>query len=152
MITKQEISGKWKTVTGAVKEKYGQITDDELSQVEGDTEQLVGLIQQKTGQGREQIEAFLHETCEQCESSFSHPSGVASSYAESASDSVREGYEQVARRAREGYEHSAETMAQRPMESVVVALGVGLVTGIAIGLANAGRQSHEPTWRERWAR
>ncbi len=152
MVTKQEMSGKWNSITGAVKEKYGQITDDELTQVEGDTDQLIGLIQQKTGQGREQVEAFLSQACEQCDSHMGHFSEMASNYAETASESVREGYEEVARRAREGYEQSTEVLAQRPLESVVAALGVGLITGIAIGLSIAGRRHHEPTWRDRWSR
>ena len=40
MTTKQELKGDWKTVAGNVKEKFGQITDDELRQVEGNAEQL----------------------------------------------------------------------------------------------------------------
>ncbi|GAA5505857.1 CsbD family protein [Novipirellula caenicola] len=152
MVTKQEISGKWNSITGAVKKKYGQITDDELSQVEGDTDQLIGLIQQKTGQGREQVEAFLSEACQNCDSHSGNFSEMASEYAETASETFREGYEQVARRAREGYEQSAEVLAQRPLESVVAALGVGLITGIAIGISIASHRQPEPSWRDRWSR
>ena len=53
MATKQEITGQWNTVVGAVKEKYGQITDSELAQLKGNVDQLVGLVQRKSGQTRE---------------------------------------------------------------------------------------------------
>ncbi len=151
MVTKQEISGKWNAISGAVKEKYGQITDDDLSRVEGNVDQLVGLVQQKTGQTREQIEAFLQESCESCESTASRVSELASEYVGAASESVREGYEELGRRAREGYAHSADVVAHRPIESVVCALGVGLIAGIAIGIS-IGSHQHQPTWRDRWSR
>ena len=63
MVTKQELSGKWDSIVGSVKKKYGQITDNELKQVEGDLNQLSGLIQRKAGQSKEQVEAFLDECC-----------------------------------------------------------------------------------------
>jgi uncharacterized protein YjbJ (UPF0337 family) len=40
---------------------WGQLTDDELMQAKGDYERLLGVIKEKTGQTREQIERSLSE-------------------------------------------------------------------------------------------
>ncbi|MGQ7246069.1 CsbD family protein [Halomonas sp. V046] len=50
------IEGKWNEFTGAAKEKWGDLTDDEVKQAEGKTEKLIGIIQQKFGMSREAVE------------------------------------------------------------------------------------------------
>ena len=51
-----QIEGNWKEFKGKAKEKWGEITDDELDQAEGKRDQLVGLVQQKYGKAREEAE------------------------------------------------------------------------------------------------
>jgi len=146
MVTKQELSGKWDSIVGSVKKKYGQITDNELKQVEGDLNQLSGLIQRKAGQSKEQVEAFLDECCG---GSFMDQ---MSSMAENASETVREGYEQVSETARQGYDYSVKTMSRRPLESVATAAGVGLLLGVMLGISIGARRERDLSWRERWSR
>ncbi|MGB7347217.1 MAG: CsbD family protein [Pirellulaceae bacterium] len=146
MVTKQELSGKWDSIVGSVKQKYGQITDDDLAQVEGDLNQLSGLIQQKAGQSREQVEAFLDECCG---GSFMNQ---VNAMAENASETLRESYEQISETARQGYDYSVKTMSRRPLESVATAAGVGLLLGVMIGISIGARRERELSWRERWSR
>jgi uncharacterized protein YjbJ (UPF0337 family) len=146
MVTKQELSGKWDSIVGSVKKKYGQITDDELSQAEGDLNQLSGLIQRKTGQSREQVEAFLDECC------GGSLMDQVNSMAESASETLREGYEHVSETARQGYDYSVKTLSQRPLGSVATAAGVGLLLGVMLGISIGARRERELSWRERWSR
>lgn len=51
-----ELKGKWTEMKGKARSKWGELTDDELAQVEGDREQLIGLIQQKYGKARADAE------------------------------------------------------------------------------------------------
>jgi uncharacterized protein YjbJ (UPF0337 family) len=53
------LKGQWKQFRGQIKQRWGRLTDDELTQAEGGVDQLVGLIQQRYGEGREQIEHEL---------------------------------------------------------------------------------------------
>ena len=53
---KHTIEGKWKELSGAAKEKWGDLTDDEITQAEGNKEKLIGIIQQKFGLAREEVE------------------------------------------------------------------------------------------------
>ena len=128
MVTEQETKGQWNSIRGSVKEKYGQITDDELSQVEGDQEQLIGLIQQKVGAARSEVEDFLSKIYEDCGASFSW----------------------TGEKLQRGYDESAKAVAKHPAESVVAALGVGLLVGVAIGYSLAADRYRQPTWRDRW--
>lgn len=148
MTTKQEIKGDWNSIAGRVKEKYGEITDDELRQVDGNTDRLIGLVQRKSGQTREQVEAYVESLC-QGECSVSDQ---VSQYAQSAGQAVRDGYQQVADSARGGFQHTSDAFSNRPMSSVSAAFGIGLLAGIAIGLSIANHRRHEPTWRDRFVR
>ncbi|QIA09318.1 CsbD family protein [Draconibacterium halophilum] len=49
------IKGKWNLVKGKLKEKYGQLTDDDLQYVEGKEDQLIGRLQEVTGKAREEL-------------------------------------------------------------------------------------------------
>ncbi|WP_413498499.1 CsbD family protein [Buttiauxella gaviniae] len=53
------ISGNWKQFKGKVKEKWGQLTDDDLDVVEGKREQLAGRIQERYGYNKDQAEKEL---------------------------------------------------------------------------------------------
>lgn len=59
------IKGNWKQMTGAAKEKWGALTDDDLKEAEGDRDQLSGKIQERYGVAKDeaerQIDAFVAE-------------------------------------------------------------------------------------------
>ncbi|MEZ4896427.1 MAG: CsbD family protein [Saprospiraceae bacterium] len=58
---KMKIEGNWKQLRGKLKEKYGQLTDDDLKLAEGETDQLVGRLQKKLGKTREAISQEISE-------------------------------------------------------------------------------------------
>ncbi len=58
------ISGQWNQIKGKVKERWGELTDDDLMQAQGKFEQLVGVIQKRTGQARNTIESELRQMLE----------------------------------------------------------------------------------------
>jgi uncharacterized protein YjbJ (UPF0337 family) len=53
------LEGKWRELRGQIKAKWGQITDDELDEIGGNYDVLVGRIQQKYGHTREEVERDL---------------------------------------------------------------------------------------------
>lgn len=55
------IEGKWKQAAGAVKTKWGKLTDDDLKAVGGKRDQLVGLLQERYGLAKDQVEKQLTE-------------------------------------------------------------------------------------------
>jgi uncharacterized protein YjbJ (UPF0337 family) len=61
MATNLKLKGNWNELKGKLKEKYGQLTDDDLIYVEGKEDQLVGQLQKKTGAARDEINRFLFD-------------------------------------------------------------------------------------------
>jgi uncharacterized protein YjbJ (UPF0337 family) len=55
-MNKDQIAGNWKQLAGKVKEQWGKLTDDDITIVEGQRDQLVGRIQERYGIAREQAE------------------------------------------------------------------------------------------------
>ena len=55
-MNKDEIGGNWKQFKGKAKEKWGKLTDDDMTVIEGKRDQLVGRIQERYGYAKEQAE------------------------------------------------------------------------------------------------
>jgi len=50
------VKGNWKQFKGKAKEKWGKLTDDDLTTIEGQRDQLLGKLQERYGLGKEQAE------------------------------------------------------------------------------------------------
>ncbi len=50
------LEGKWKQMKGRVREKWGKLTDDDLTVIAGKRDQLAGRIQQRYGIARDEAE------------------------------------------------------------------------------------------------
>ncbi|ATQ67040.1 MULTISPECIES: CsbD family protein [Methylosinus] len=48
-----QVQGNWKQVKGKIKEKWGDLTDDDLTKIEGNREQFEGALQSRYGQSKE---------------------------------------------------------------------------------------------------
>ena len=60
-MNRDTFKGQWKQVKGEVKRRWGKLTDDELDQVEGSFDKLVGRIQERYGYQRDQAEREIDE-------------------------------------------------------------------------------------------
>lgn len=60
-MNKDQLAGTWHQIRGRVKEQWGKLTDDDLKQLEGHAERLVGKLQELYGLGREQAERQVKE-------------------------------------------------------------------------------------------
>lgn len=58
-MNKLEMKGNWNIAKGKLKKKWANLTDDDLRFVEGDQQELVGRIQKRTGQTREEVERAI---------------------------------------------------------------------------------------------
>lgn len=50
-----EMKGNWNVIKGKLKQKYGQLTDDDLTFAEGKEDELWGRMQKKVGKTKEEI-------------------------------------------------------------------------------------------------
>ena len=56
-----DLKGKWNELKGILKQKYADLTDDDLLYVEGKEDELYGRIQQKVGATKEEIKKMISE-------------------------------------------------------------------------------------------
>lgn len=59
------LAGNWTQVRGEVKERWGQLTDDDMLQIEGKRDKLVGTLQEKYGytkmRAEEDVKTFMDQ-------------------------------------------------------------------------------------------
>jgi uncharacterized protein YjbJ (UPF0337 family) len=139
MVNAQALQGQWNQIRGELKKKWGQLTDDDLRFNNGNIDQLVGRIQQRTGEAREAIEQFLTEATSQGASAISQAAGQVGQYARYAGDQMREGYNRISDQFGRGYEYSQDMIRENPGRSVATAFGVGILLGIVVGVALRSR-------------
>lgn len=56
-----ELKGKWNEVKGKLKQKYADLTDDDLLFVEGKEDELYGRIQQRVGKSKEEVKKMISD-------------------------------------------------------------------------------------------
>ena len=56
-----KVEGNWKQMKGAVKEKWGKLTDDDLTVAAGKRDALVGRLQERYGIAKDEAEKQLNE-------------------------------------------------------------------------------------------
>jgi len=60
-MTTLQIKGNWNEIKGKLKQKYGQLTDDDLAFATGKEEELLGRLQQRLGKKKEEIRAEIEQ-------------------------------------------------------------------------------------------
>jgi uncharacterized protein YjbJ (UPF0337 family) len=124
----QTIQGEWTYLCGLARQRWSQLTEDDLGALEGNMEKLIGRIQQKTGEGREAIEKFFSDATSRGSSAVAHAAESAGRYAQQVGDQIRQRYD------------NAESLVRHhPTETVIAAFGIGLVVGLITGLAMRAR-------------
>jgi uncharacterized protein YjbJ (UPF0337 family) len=139
MVNAQVLRGQWNEVRGQLKRKWSQLTDDDLKFADGNIDQLVGLIQRKTGEGREGVERFLESVTAHGASAASQAAETVGEYGRFMTDQMRQGYNHLSDQLGRRYEMSREMIRENPGQSVATAFGVGILVGVVIGLALRSR-------------
>ncbi len=71
-MNRDTLKGQWKQIQGDIKRRWGKLTDDELTQISGNFDKLVGKIQERYGYQREQAEREINDFIDK------HPEPVGS--------------------------------------------------------------------------
>ncbi|WP_152268449.1 CsbD family protein [Agriterribacter humi] len=56
---KLKLKGSWNEVKGKIKQKYGDLTEDDLIYEEGKDDELLGRIQQKIGKSKQDVKKWI---------------------------------------------------------------------------------------------
>lgn len=60
-----QIKGNWNIVKGKLKQKFANLTDDDLQYIEGKEDELLGRIQRRTGSTKEEVNEAIRK-CTSC--------------------------------------------------------------------------------------
>jgi uncharacterized protein YjbJ (UPF0337 family) len=134
MINQTTLQGNWNDIKGQLRERWGQLTNDDVQSFNGNIDQLVGLIQRKTGETRSVIEDYLNEVTENGSAAIGAAAEGARQYVQDAAQRIQDGSRQAVESLRQNYEEAEEFVRRRPSESVAVCFGIGLFVGLLFGL------------------
>jgi uncharacterized protein YjbJ (UPF0337 family) len=60
-MNEDRIKGQWKQLAGRIKEKWGKLTDDDLTVAEGNSQYLAGKVQERYGVAKDEAERQVRE-------------------------------------------------------------------------------------------
>jgi len=146
MINRQILEGNWNQFKGQIQKKWSQLTDSDLGEFHGNVDELVGVVQRKTGEGRDAVESFLQEMTDGA-GTFA---GQAAQYVSQAPQCAREGVHQAtetlrgsAHRATERFSELTEgtecLVRDRPGLALAISFGVGVLVGTLLTLKSRSR-------------
>jgi ElaB/YqjD/DUF883 family membrane-anchored ribosome-binding protein len=121
------LAQQWTDVCARLKEKWSQLTEADFRACEQGVERLIDQIQEKTGESRAVIEAFLAKLADEA-------AATANEFRDSVHSKLKEGANQAADHAMHGYEAAQKAVRERPAQSLAVAFGLGIAAGV--GVAN----------------
>ncbi len=139
MINQATLQGNWNEIKGKLRKHWGQLSNDDVQTFNGNIDQLVGLIQRKTGEARSQVEDYLDELTTKGSASFTEATEDVREYVQQAADRIQEGSQQALDSVRGGYEQAEDMIRQRPTESVAFCFGIGVFVGLLIGASLRSR-------------
>jgi uncharacterized protein YjbJ (UPF0337 family) len=155
-----QFEGRWNDVKGQVKERWGRLSDDDLTRVEGKRDRLVGLIQQKYGIAKEKAEDEINDWATKAQGLMERAKEGMQQGFERARDtvqqgfqSVREGYETAQEKVVDAYDQSKRYLQQsswgdmatdvrdligrHPLPAVLIGVGIGYMLGRMVsGVSN----------------
>lgn len=134
MVSREQIQGQWTEVKGRLREHWGQLTENDLQRAKGSAEQLVGVVQEKTGATRNEVEHFLdgifnERTRAQLEETAQHYSEAAQQAANEAAEYMRDQYQRAAAASGDFASKISHSVRSRPTESIAIAFGLGIAAG-----------------------
>lgn len=59
-----KLKGNWNQIKGKLKQQYGDLTDDDLSYMEGKEDELIGRIQSRLGMKKDEVIHMIKEKVE----------------------------------------------------------------------------------------
>ena len=141
MVNQQVLQGNWNEIKGKIRSKWGQLTNDDVQNFDGNVDRLMGLIQRKTGEGRESVECFLNDLTANGSTAVEQVTENVRQYAHQAGEKIQEGTRQAAESMKQGYDslrqgygEAEEMVRRRPSEAAAVCFGAGVLTGLVVAL------------------
>lgn len=136
---RQAVKDQWEVIRARLRERWPQLSREDIQQIDGDSRKLIALIHQRTGEGLHDIEEAIDELAASSEGLLERVKRTASETVESSAEYVRGSYNY----AREGITHRVE---EQPGASLTVAFAGGALLGWLIGHSMARSVQQPRHW------
>jgi len=133
----QDISaGQWRQMRGALKTWWGRLTDDDFDWIGGEKDKLVGLLQQKYGQTRDEaqqeVDRRFDEYGDQFGSTFSGVTAKAQELGANASARVKDAVDSAKsylqdKNYSELADEATDLVRKYPLPSLLIGIGIGFL-------------------------
>ena len=134
MVNQTVLEENWNDIKATLKSKWHQLADHELRGFKGSADELVQMIQRRTGQAKTVIENQLEEMVTQGRSIQKQVGQYVSGAASQASEACEEGYDLAAQKLAEGYKQASRYAKENPGAAVAILLGSGILAGLGVAM------------------
>jgi uncharacterized protein YjbJ (UPF0337 family) len=132
MINQEALKGNWNHFKGVIRQKWGQLSDNDVAEFEGNVDELIGMIQQKTGEGREAVEKYLQDLTEGGGAAISQLAETARQYVQGATQSIQGSARHAADQVNQGLAGATCCVREHPAKSLAICFGAGVLAGAAL--------------------
>ena len=84
------IKGNWEDIKGKLKQQYAQLTDEDLTYVEGKGEELLGKLQDKLGKGKSEVAKIINDLTGKAKDTADQVGEAAKDAGKSAKDAAKD--------------------------------------------------------------
>lgn len=134
MVNQTVLQENWNEIKATLRSKWQQLSDHDLRGFKGSADQLVQMIQRRTGQARNVIENQLEEMIAQGRSIQNQVGHYFSSAASHAGEAYDEGYDLAAHKLADGYKQASRYAKENPGAAVAILFGSGLLAGLGVAM------------------
>ena len=120
MVSQSVMEANWNDIKANLKSKWQQLSDRDLQSFKGSADQLVHMIQRRTGQAKNVIENQLEEMIAQGREIQNQVGQFFSGAASQAGEVYNEGYDVTAQRLAEGYKQASKYAKENPGAAVEI--------------------------------
>jgi hypothetical protein len=135
MVDHDTLMRSWHEISAKLRQHWTALTNEDLQSFNGDVNQLVELIQHKTGDVRLIVERYLEELTVNAAAMLERTAKDVRACTHESEERIEEGARQVAEAWQQGRETVAAYTRQNPAASLALWFGAGIVTGVVVGLS-----------------
>ncbi len=131
-INQQTLERYWNEIRAKLQQRWSELNKEDLQRARASVEQLVTLVQEKTGTSREQVRRYLDELTSNLRSALSSSSQQARELGQSVQQRSQESMREASEAVRAAYIQTGRTVRRHPVESVAIGFATGLLSGIVL--------------------
>jgi ElaB/YqjD/DUF883 family membrane-anchored ribosome-binding protein len=133
MATKtRTIVDQWDEVRQRLRERWEELNQEDLELVRDNVNEVIGRIQARTGETRQDIQRFIDEIITEGGSMAARARDRATELAATAAEAALDGADRAARRATEQFHRAEEMVREHPAPSLLTVFGLGCLAGVLL--------------------